>query len=49
MATWLVVAWHLVQTKIRVSARSVQRITGVNYATAWFMLQKMRAAMDQGC
>jgi len=47
-ATWLVVAWHLVQTKIGVSALSVQRITGVNYATAWLLLQKMRAAMDQG-
>lgn len=48
MATWLVVAWHLVQTKIGVSALSIQRITGVNYATAWLLLQKMRAAMDQG-
>ena len=48
LATWLLVAWHLVQTKIVVSALSVQRITGVNYATAWLLLQKMRAAMDQG-
>jgi len=47
MATWLVVAWHLVQTKIGVSALSIQRITGVNYATAWLLLQKMRAAMNQ--
>ena len=31
--TWLVVAWHLVQTKI-----GVQRITGINYATAWLLL-----------
>ena len=46
-ATWLVVAWHLVQTKIGVSALSVQRITGVNYPTAWLLLQKMRAAMNQ--
>lgn len=45
--TWLVVAWHLVQTKIGVSALSVQRITGVHYSTAWLLLQKMRAAMDQ--
>jgi hypothetical protein len=45
--TWLVVAWHLVQTKIGVSALSVQRITGVNYPTAWLLLQKMRAAMNQ--
>ncbi len=45
--TWLVVAWHVVQTKIGVSALSVQRITGVNYATAWLLLQKMRAAMNQ--
>lgn len=48
LATWLLVAWHLVQTKIGVSALSIQRMTGVNYATAWLLLQKMRAAMDQG-
>ncbi|MGH9086625.1 MAG: IS1595 family transposase [Acidimicrobiales bacterium] len=47
VATWLIVAWHLVQTKIGVPALSVQRITGVNYTTAWLLLQKMRAAMDQ--
>jgi len=46
-ATWLTVGWYLVQTKIGVSALSIQRITGVNYATAWLLLQKMRAAMDQ--
>ncbi len=45
--TWLIVAWHVVQTKIGVSALSVQRITGVNYATSWLLLQKMRAAMNQ--
>jgi len=47
MATWLVVAWYLVQTKIGVSALSIQRITGVNYDTAWLTLQKMRTAMNQ--
>ena len=47
MTAWLVVAWHVVQTKIGVSALSVQRISGVNYSTAWLLLQKMRAAMNQ--
>jgi len=47
VVTWLVVAWHLVQTKIGVSALSVERITGVNYSTAWLLLQKMRVAMNQ--
>ncbi|MDA8384703.1 MAG: IS1595 family transposase [Actinomycetota bacterium] len=47
LATWLIVAWHLVQTKIGVSALSIQRITGVNYSTAWLLLQKMRVAMNQ--
>jgi hypothetical protein len=47
LGTWLVVAWHLVQTKIGVSALSVQRIADVNYPTAWLLLQKMRAAMNQ--
>jgi hypothetical protein len=45
--TWLVVVWYLVQTKIGVSALSVQRITGVNYSMAWLVLQKMRVAMNQ--
>jgi transposase-like protein len=45
--TWLTVAWFVVQTKIGMSALSVQRLSGVNYATAWLMLQKMRGAMDQ--
>ncbi len=45
--TWLSVSWFLVQTKIGASALSVQRMTGVNYSTAWLLLQKMRAAMDQ--
>jgi len=47
LSTWLTVAWHLVQTKIGVSALSVERMTGVNYSTAWLLLQKMRIAMDQ--
>jgi transposase-like protein len=47
IATWLSVSWFLVQTKIGASALSVQRITGVNYSTAWLLLQKMRAAMNQ--
>lgn len=37
----------MVQTKIGVSATSVARIAGVDYRTAWTMLQKLRAAMDQ--
>ena len=45
--TWLSVSWFLVQTKIGVSELSVQRITGVNYSTAWLLRQKMRAAMEQ--
>lgn len=44
---WLLVAWHLVQTKVGVSALSVQRLVGIDYRTAWFLLHKMRLAMDQ--
>ena len=47
LRTWLLVAWHLVQTKIVVSALSVEQIAGINYSTAWSLLHKMRAAVDQ--
>jgi transposase-like protein len=47
LRTWLLVAWHLVQTKIGVSALSVEQIAGINYSTAWSLLHKMRVAMDQ--
>jgi hypothetical protein len=33
--TWLIASWFLVQTKIGMSALSVQRLTGVNYATSF--------------
>lgn len=46
-ATWLSVSWFLVQTKIGVSALGIRHVTGVNYSTAWLLLQKMRAATDQ--
>ena len=42
MTTWLVVAPHLMQTKIGVSALSVQRIGAFNYSAAWpHLLQKI--------
>jgi len=47
LRTWLLVAWQLCQTKIGVSALSVQRMTGVHYRTAWYLLHKIRSAMDQ--
>ena len=47
LRTWLLVAWHLVKTKIGGSALSVEQIAGINYSTAWSLLHKMRVAMDQ--
>jgi len=48
LRTWLLVAWFLTQTKVGISALSTERITGVNYKTAWSLLHKMRAVVDQG-
>jgi hypothetical protein len=48
LRTWLLVAWYLTQTKVGISALSVERIIGVNYKTAWSLLHKMRAVVDQG-
>ena len=47
LRTWLIVAWQLVQTKIGVSALSVQQMTAIDYRSAWTLLHKMRVAMDQ--
>ena len=48
LRTWLLVAWFLTQTKVGISALSIERIIGVHYQSAWSLLHKMRAAMDQG-
>ena len=47
LRTWLEVAWHLVDTKVGVSAMSVARLTGLDYRSAWGLLHKLRRAMAQ--
>lgn len=44
---WLEVAWHLIDTKVGVSATSVAQLTGLDYRSAWGLLHKLRRAMDQ--
>jgi len=44
---WLEVAWHLIDTKVGVSATSVAQLTGIDYRSAWGLLHKLRRAMDQ--
>lgn len=45
--TWLDACWHITSTKVGVSALSLERLMGIDYATAWSMLHKLRAAMDR--
>ena len=47
MRLWLMVIWQMTATKVGVSALSLERMTGVDYTTAWSMLQRLRTAMDQ--
>lgn len=47
MRSWLNTCWQITATKVGLSALSVQRMAGVTYPTAWSMLHRLRAAMDQ--
>ncbi|MHB8662576.1 MAG: IS1595 family transposase [Acidimicrobiales bacterium] len=44
---WLMVCWQVTATKVGMSALSLANTVGVHYATAWSMLHKLRAVMDQ--
>lgn len=46
LGTWLVVMWLLANAKNGVSSWEVHRATGVTQKTAWFMLQRVRLAMQ---
>jgi transposase-like protein len=45
--TWLLAAWYVTQTKVGLSALTLQRMLGCDYTTAWSLLHKLRGAMDQ--
>jgi transposase-like protein len=42
---WLPIVW-LIANRHRVSCLDVRRVTGVTHRTAWFMLQRIRCALD---
>jgi transposase-like protein len=45
---WLAAMWVLANAKNGVSSCEIHRSIGVTQKTAWFMLQKLRLAMQQG-
>jgi hypothetical protein len=45
---WLPVVWLITNCKNGVSSYEVQRAVGVTQKTAWFMLQRIRLAMQDG-
>ncbi len=45
---WLVAIWQLVNCKNGISSYELHRAIGVTQKTAWFMLQRIRLAMQSG-
>ncbi len=45
---WLTASWMIVNSKNGVSSCEIHREIGVTQATAWFMLQRIRKAMELG-
>lgn len=45
LTTWFEAAWHLTTAKNGLSAKTLERTLGINYRTAWAMLQRYRVSM----
>jgi transposase-like protein len=45
---WLTTIWMIANSKSRVSSYEIQDATGVTQKTAWFMLHRLRLAMQSG-
>ncbi|MGA8026999.1 MAG: IS1595 family transposase [Bryobacteraceae bacterium] len=45
---WLLTMWMLGSCKNRVSSYEISRATGISQKSAWFMLQRIRLAMQDG-
>lgn len=43
---WFVAIWSIANCKNGISSHELARAIGVNQKTAWFMLQRIRAAME---
>jgi transposase-like protein len=48
MCKWLIVVWHVANSRNRVSSYKIARSIGVTQKTAWFMLRRIRQALPQG-
>ncbi len=48
LTVWFYVVFQMAQTRCGVSAKEIERQTGVTYKTAWRMCQLVRAALAEG-
>lgn len=48
LTIWFYTAFQMAQTRSRVSAKQIQRETGVTYKTAWRMCNLIRRMLDEG-
>ncbi|MEO1076440.1 MAG: IS1595 family transposase, partial [Bacteroidota bacterium] len=48
LTVWFYVVFQMAKTRTGVSAKQIERETGVTYKTAWKMCQKVRAALAEG-
>jgi len=46
---WLTAMWLIVNAKNSISSYEIHRAIGVTQKTAWFMLHRIRLAMQSGC
>ena len=46
---WLPTVWMIANCKEDVSSRDIHRAIGVTQRTAWFMLHRIRLAMQETC
>jgi transposase len=49
LKTWFEVMYRMASTRCGISAKQIQRETGVTYKTAWRMFQKIRTLFDDDC
>jgi len=45
LTTWFDAAWHVTTAKNGLSAKTLERMMGVSYRVAWYMLHRFRVAM----
>lgn len=48
LTTWFYVAYLMAQTRGGISAKQIERETGVTYKTAWRMCKQIRQALEEG-